>query len=419
MSVALSEQEVEAHVNETLSQFTKGALTVGYVNNPSNVTLTGDKDCIDLMKGVMEKKGVFTRKLAVQVAYHSMAVTGIAAKYKALIENISPEVDEERSVYAPTMFSSVTGKIVPVATLSQPQYWIDNLVSKVKFSEALVATDLWLRTDCIPSHDPKSTCIIEIGPHSTLRRPIKNTAPGLDYKSALHNSHSSLVSSLHLAGYLHCKSVRLNLQAVNTLDRRNSSIWMLTTLPEYPFNHCQRYWVEGRISKELRFRKHSPHELLGLPLPTSQTASAKWRNVIKQVNVPWICDHRSNDSILYPASGMVVMATEAMRQLVGQSRSVNGFTLKEISIHKALLVSLELEGTETKISLSLPKGHGKDLLSSADFHISALWNGEWIIVCDGSIETEYQDSSQTANVDEKMAVLQHHRTTHLEGSGRC
>ena len=127
------------------------------------------------------------------------------------------------------------------------------------------------------------------------------------------------------------------------------------------------------------------------------------------MNVPWIRDHRSNGSILYPASGMVVMAIEAMRQLVGQSRRLNGFTLKEITMHKALLLSLELEGTETEISLNLPKGSSKDLVSSADFHISVLWNGEWTIVCDSSIATEYEVSNQTANVDEKMAVLLHHR----------
>ena len=419
MSVALSEQEVETHMNETLPQSRKGDLTVGCVNSPTNVTLTGDEDCIDTLKGVMEKKGIFTRKLAVQVAYHSKAVTGIASRYKALIDNISPEADEERSVYAPIMFSSVTGNIVPAAILSQRQYWVENLVSKVKFSDALLAMHLWLRTNRIPSHDPKSAIIIEIGPHSALRRPVKDTVPGLEYTSALHNGHSTLLTSLHLAGYLYCKGARLNLQAVNNLDRGNSGIQMLTTLPEYPFNHHQRYWVEGRISRELRFRKHPPHELLGLPLPTSQTVSAKWRNVIKQVNVPWIRDHELNDSMLYPASGIVIMAIEAMRQLVGHSRPVNGFTLKEIFIHKALLLSLETEGTETEISLNLPKGSSKELLSSADFHISTLWNGEWTIICDGSIATEYQDYCQTANVDEKMAMLQHQRKIHRQGGDRC
>ena len=419
MSVELSEGEVEAHMNETISESKRGDLTVGCVNSPTNITLTGNEDCIDMFRDIMKEKGVFARKLAVQVAYHSKAVTGIASKYMALIENISPKVAEERSINAPLMFSSVTGKVVPAAILSQPQYWIDNLVSKVRFSEALTATYLWLRINRIPSNDPKSACIIEMGPHSALRRPVKDTVPGLEYTSALHNGHSSLVTSLNLAGYLYCKGVRLNLRAINNFDRRNSGIRMLSTLPEYPFNHSQRYWVEGRISKELRFRKHSHHELLGLPLPTSQAASAKWRNVIKQVNVPWICDHRSNNSMLYPASGMVVMAIEAMRQLVGQSRTVNGFILKEVSIYKALLLSLEMEGTETEISLNLPKGSSKDLPSSADFHISALWNGEWTIVCDGTITTEYKDSNQTANVDEKMAMLQHHRRIHRRGSDRC
>ena len=419
LSVALSEREVEAHMNEAIPRSSQGNLTVGCVNSPTNVTLTGDEDCIDMMHNLMQEKRLFTKKLAVQVAYHSKAMAGIASKYTTLIDKISPKADENRPVYAPIMFSSVTGKIVSAATLSQPQYWIENLISKVKFSEALIETDLWLRTDRISSNDPKSACIIEIGPHAALRRSIKDTIPGLEYTSALQNGHSSVVTSLHLAGHLYCKGARLNLQAINKLDRPNSSLRMLTTLPEYPFNHSQKHWVEGRISKELRFRKHAHHELLGTPLPTSQTGSVKWRNVIKEVENPWIRDHKSNGSVLYPASGMVVMAIEAMRQLVGRSRPVSGFILKEIIISKALLLSLEMEGTETEISLTLPKGSDRELQSSADFHISALWNGEWMEICEGSIATEFEVSAEMPTFDEKKAKSQHLRETHSQGVGRC
>ena len=240
MSVALSEDEVEAYMKDTIAQSRKGDMTVCCVNSPNNVTLTGDEDCIDMIKSNMNDKGIFARKLAVQVAYHSKAVTGTASEYLALIDKISPKVTEDRSVDAPTMYSSVTGNLIPAGALSQPQYWIDNLVSKVKFSEALFAMCLWLRTNRIPSNDPKSACIIEIGPHSALRRPVKDTVPALEYTSALHNGHSSLATSLHLASYLHCKGATLNLQAINNLDQRNSSIRMLTALPEYPFNHYQR-----------------------------------------------------------------------------------------------------------------------------------------------------------------------------------
>ena len=420
LSVAVSQLEAEACIDEAVPQSRKGDLAIGCVNSPTNVTLSGDEDCIDMVKILVDKKSIFAKKLALQVAYHSKAMTGIASKYEALIHSISPRTYEGRSRYTPTMFSSVTGKVVPAATLSQPQYWIENLVSKVRFSEALVATDLWIRTDRISSNDSKSACMIEIGPHSALRRPVKDTIAGLDYVSALQNRHSSLNTSLHLAGYLHCKGATLNLPAINNLDRRNPSLRMLTTLPEYPFNHSQKHWVESRISKELRFRKHARHELLGTSLPTSQNASAKWRNVIKKVDNPWIGDHRSNESVLYPASGMIVMAIEAMRQLVGQSRPVRGFMVKEIFIHKALLLSLEAEGVETEISLNLPKGSGKDLKSLADFHIAALWNGEWADICEGSIATEFEEAStEMSTGNEEKALLQHHRETHRQGVSRC
>ena len=439
MSVALSEQEAEIYIREATPPSRKGDLVVGCVNSPTNVTLTGDEDCIDMVKTLVDQKHVFARKLAVQVAYHSNAMTEIAAEYAALIANISPGTTEEaRSQYTPLMFSSVTGRVVPAATLCQPQYWVENLVSKVKFSEALTATDLWMRTDRLSSNDPKPACIIEIGPHAALRRPVKDTVTGLDYTSALQSGHSSLVTSLHLAGHLHCKGAKLNLQAVNNMDRGDPGPNMLTTLPEYTFNHSQRHWVEGRISKELRFRKHAAHELLGIPLPTSQNASAKWRHVIRSVENPWIRDHRSNDTVLYPASGMIVMAIEAMRQLVGggggggSSRPVRGYLVTEVFIHRALLLSLDSEGTETEISLHLPKGGGRDIVASADFHISALLNGEWADICEGSVATEFEEegscscSSSSAAVDtpvpfpdEHTALLQQRRQLHERGVARC
>ena len=419
MSVALSESEAEAYILEAITQSRSGDLAVGCINSPTNVTLTGDEDCIDMIKDLVERKGRFARKLAVSVAYHSNRMTEVVSKYAELIDNISPNSDEGRPRPKPMMFSSLTGEAVSASNLSKVQYWTDNLVSKVKFSEALVASDIWMRKHQISSNESKSACFIEIGPHSALRRAVNDTIKGRDYRSALQMGHSGLASSLHLAGYLHCKGARLNLPAINNLVSKSPSLQMLTTLPEYPFNHSQTHWLEGRISKDIRFRKHAHHELLGTPLPTSQTSSAKWRNLIRKVENPWICDHSSDGSILYPASGMVVMAIEAMRQLVGGSRPVRGFVAKEISIHKALLLSLDNESTETEITLNLPRGSGKGLLSSADFYISALLSGESIEICEGSIETEFDGSLEMNNFNEDRDTFQHRQKLHRLGVNRC
>ena len=418
MSVALSESEAEAYINEAISRSKRGDVAVGCVNSPTNVTLTGDEDCIDVIKGLVEKKGRFARKLAVSVAYHSKCMTEIASQYAESIDSISPD-SEGRPRPKPVMFSSLTGRAVSARILSQPQYWINNLVSKVRFSEALVATNLWIKNNQRRSDESKSPCFIEIGPHSALRRAVKDTVKGTDYTSALQMGYSSLATSLQLAGYLHCKGARLNLPAINNMVSDSSSPQMLTTLPEYPFNHSQTHWVEGRISKDIRFRKHAHHELLGTPLPTSQTSGAKWRNVIRKVENPWICDHSSDGSILYPASGMVVMAIEAMRQLIGGSRRVRGFVVKEISIHRALLLSLETEGTETEISLTLPRGSGKELLSSAYFYLSAFLSGEWIAICEGSIETDFDDSLEMNNFNEERDTFQYRQELHRLGVSRC
>ena len=87
------------------------------------------------------------------------------------------------------------------------------------------------------------------------------------------------------------------------------------------------------------------------------------------------------------------MAIEATRQLADPSRVINGYWLKDVFFHKALLVPNSPEGVETQLLLRPRKPFVKSLTVLNDFKIYAYANDEWALVCEGTVKLEYEDQS--------------------------
>jgi acyl transferase domain-containing protein len=202
------------------------------------------------------------------------------------------------------MVSSVTGALISQEELSKPEYWVQNLVSPVLFSDALT-------TLCTPSLGNKTKKInrshrrlthiselVEIGPHSALQGPcgeiLRSTQQNksIGYMSILARKVSAVHTALDVAGRLHCLGYPINLQRVNSgVTEKQAGYKALTTLPGYSFNHSKTYWHESRISKNYRFREVARNDLLGVPDSDWNSLEAKWRNIIRTEDVPWIGEH--------------------------------------------------------------------------------------------------------------------------------
>lgn len=81
----------------------------------------------------------------------------------------------------------------------------------------------------------------------------------------------------------------IDLTKASSLDKNSRAV--LTGLPEYGFNHSQRYQSEDRVGTDMRFRLHSPHELLGTWIPSSKTLEARWHGFLDVERLPWVNDH--------------------------------------------------------------------------------------------------------------------------------
>ena len=299
-SVATSEDAITPYLKEVTTRSGGGRLTIGCVNSPINVTATGDLSCVDALIDLMSERGVFARKLQINVAYHSAYMEEVADAYSELIRDIVPSSALPASHLAqnkPAIFSSVTGTLLPGDSLSHSKYWLTNLVSKVRFSDALTEMSSYLLSQRAKRSSGKDL-LIEIGPTAALQRPIKDIIDqvaklkDINYDSVLRRDVSGLESCLEFIGRLRCSGHQVNLAPINSPTTKRSDLRLLVNLPQYPFNHQQTYWAESRISRNFRTRKHARHELLGTPSADWNPAEPRWRNVIRVTESPWIVDHK-------------------------------------------------------------------------------------------------------------------------------
>ena len=306
LAVGLSESEVLPYIEEIALRYGEHDLVVACVNSQRSITISGGELQIDALKDFLDKKPVFSRKLNVGVAYHSPRMNEITFEYLKVLTDLN--IGDSTSTNG-GMISSVSGKRISSQELRDGQYWVRNMVSPVKFSEALqklcYRSRNNLRNKLDRSH--KYTIIvediIEIGPHAALQGPVREILRTLPkdrqvrYRSVLMRKKSALTTVLELAGQLHCLGHSINLPHMNRPD--TSSLCtpvILTDLPEYSFNHSQAYWLESRMSKDFRFRRSPRLDLLGSPVLDWNSLEPRWRNFIKVSELPWIEDHKVSAS---------------------------------------------------------------------------------------------------------------------------
>ncbi|KAK7714826.1 putative PKS-like protein biosynthetic cluster [Diaporthe eres] len=404
LAVGLSAEELQPHIQAVLGDGDPDELQCGCLNSPKSTTVTGLDRYIDALAGRLEELKVFSRKLNVPVAYHSRQMLAVADSYRSSLEGYLKPGAKGRSSGTPALFSSVTGFKAPKDDLSSADYWVKNLVSPVRFSQALQLMYTSLQ-DGEDSQTRPLTYLVEVGPHCSLERPIRDTLPGdsaLVYDYTLRRNSSSVDDVKRLAGRTAIHGYAVDVQALNGHLGRPREPKVLFDLPKYSFNHSQSYWVESRLSRNTRNREHPRHELLGTRSADWNPLRPTWRLVLRDSDLPWVADHKVDGIILYPAAGMLVMAIEGLRSLQTESSRVSGYTLKDVNIGSALVVPTGDEGVETQLHLGPcnPTSDTQKGVSAWFFWIHSVTNDEWKLHCSGQISVEENATDDTVSETE-------------------
>lgn len=393
-------------------------VTVACENSPNSTTVSGDEDAVDLLANELENRSLFNRKLRVGVAYHSSHMQLVADDYLNAISAVTAKPTTEDV----TFYSSLFGNRLddnPSTSLG-PSYWFDNLTKPVLFHSAL--QELY--------GDAKPDIVVEVGPHSTLEGPIKQTLKGISqqvasevkYFPSLVRNQNAALTTLKLAGSLFVNGCGLNFGAINrTTDAQGSGRpVVITDLPSYPWSD-HSYWFESRESKQHRLKPFARHDLLGVLEDSYSDVEPTWRNVLSTDDVPWLKDHRMQSLTTFPLAGyfcMVVEAAAQRAQLRGvQSQQIAGFRLRETQISRALMLEYSAQ-YEMLVSLK-PYAEGTRSYSSDwdEFHISSWTSGRgWVEHCHGLVGIRKQSASNpVSNIQLQAAAARREKIMGLAG----
>ncbi|KAL1957332.1 hypothetical protein VTO42DRAFT_6121 [Malbranchea cinnamomea] len=331
LAVDLGDEEASKYTEK----LTRGVAVVACSNSPSSSTISGDEDAVEELRQILEARAIFVRRLKVDTAYHSHHVRAVADQYLRALDGLESGLTRSSVKF----YSSVTGEKMTAGF--GPKYWVGNLISKVRFRDALENLCSDLHASSQSTLIQSSPIFVELGPHGALAGPIRQTmqstplASNYSIFSALSRNQNALSTVLDLAGKLFERGCTIDLPSVNLLVDPSHTRKLLHDLPPYPWDHSTTYWHESRLSRLHRFRPFPYHDLLGVRLVSSSTIQPVWRHLFTPASLPWLREHTIDGMIIFPAAAYMCMAIEAVRQTLPD---ITKYTLKDVSFISALVI---------------------------------------------------------------------------------
>ncbi|KAI0449671.1 reducing type I polyketide synthase 10 [Xylaria acuta] len=386
IAVGLSEL---AAIKQISQSGLREGLRLACVNSPESVTISGKSGDVDRLFEILQKGEVFAKKLKTGgQAYHSHHMQSCTTEYESLLDAVLPTIGPSLKLAGGATFvSSVTGETKSADFAGH--YWRSNLESQVRFSEAI--KKMW---------NQSKHYFVEIGPHSSLELPIKQILASSEnaresrvgYSSAIKRRANALSTMLGLAGVLWIHGYNIDWYNINGLHvgwKSESPLYrVVADLPPYRFTYGDTLWHESRASIEYRQRKYPRHELLGSLSPGGNGREFIYRNILRVDDVPWLKEHRLENTVVYPGAAYLAMAMEAVMQATDSDRTLQlSFCLLNVNITNALALSAQHMG-QVEIFTSIQKSAISNTETSSiwwDFAISTYQQGSAVPHAKGSI----------------------------------
>lgn len=377
-------------------------INIACVNSPLNCTLSGPETSVDELKAQLDREEIFAQKLKTGVAYHSSSMKAIAREYAELMGML-----ELGTPTGSSMVTSVTGKLFARES-SLLQYWVGNMVPPFRFADAV---SVLTQTTKLRVAMSSIADLVEIGAHCALKRPVQDILKKesrkkhIRYISVLNRNKPALQATLELVGQLFCHGHDVSVSAANQDTERK----FLADCPQYPFDTSHSYWTESRMSRDFRKRIGLKGDTLGTCFHDWNPLEPRWRNLWSVESTPWVNDHVVSETIISPGTAMLVMAMEALQQMVPTDRPVRGFVIKEAHFMNPIIVKEGDEKTETALHLlPLQKSYEKESVWS-DIKIFSYVDDSWTECLKASVQVQYEETSSQVDGGQERR-LDHLRT---------
>ncbi len=264
-----------------------GRVSIGAVNGPEMLTLSGDTEPLEQIAQLLESRGVFNRPVRVQVAYHSHHMEPI----KGIMLKSLAQVHGAKSTTL--LYSTVTGKREDGKHLNA-DYWFQNARQPVLFTNALNAMI-----------SEGFDTFVEIGPHPVLvsgsEALIQKRGANAAIVPSMTRKEPEAVVFLQSLARLAARGLEPNTALMFGADRR------YVRLPKYPWQHV-RHWFESPAAAELRQGRFEHPFLKHQSQLVTEEGQAIWEATLDVQKFPYLRDHQVDGEIVFPATGHLELA---------------------------------------------------------------------------------------------------------------
>ncbi len=308
-------------------------VSVGAVNGPEMVALSGDTDVIEEIAADMNAKDIFHKMLVVNVPFHSHHMEPLKEE---LLESLG--ADWKPTASKIPFYSTVEGKIVPGEELDA-MYWFRNVREPVYFTAAIEEQ----------IKDGFDT-FIELGPHPIHAIGINglldaHKVTGLVLAS-LRRKEDEQRQFLSSVAKMHTWGAEINWE--NFYGKVGNTV----ELPKYPWQE-ESFWLETEEGKKARLGKieYHPH-LKRQVVSVREDDSIIWEVDLDRRTYPYIEDHKVQGPIVYPGAGHMDLVAGAARASFGDKFCF----VEDVNFEGALFLPDQGEPPHIQIDISYDNG---------------------------------------------------------------
>lgn len=262
-------------------------VSIGAVNGPEMLTLSGDLGPLGRIAQLLESRGVFNRQVRVQVAYHSHhmdLIRGMMLKDLGQVQGVKSTIP---------LYSTVTGRREDGKHING-QYWYQNARNPVLFTDALSA----MLSDGFDT-------FVEIGPHPVLvsgaEALFKKHDADAVIAPAMTRKEPEATVFLQSLARLAARGLQPDLTMMFGSNRR------YVRLPQNPWRHS-RHWFEPPAAAELRHGRFEHPFLKRRTQLVTEEGMAVWEATLDIHKFPYLRDHQVDGEIVFPGTGHLEFA---------------------------------------------------------------------------------------------------------------
>lgn len=292
-------------------------LSVAVSNGPRSTVIAGEPSAITEVLAQLSGRGVFCRRVKVDVASHSPQVDPLREELIASLSDLAP-----RPLSIP-MRSTVSGELL-LGTELVASYWAQNLRRTVRFADTTQAL-----------LDSGHALFVEVSPHPILLpalEEIRQAAKGEGLAvGTLRRGQAERAEILGSLGALWIHGSPIAWEKLFSATARR------VDLPTYAWQR-ERFWLETTAASYDHGRaraRRGGHPLLGeVQRLATQPDTLLWDTSLLAKSPAWIADHTLRGAVVFPGAGHLEMALAAGVEALGSA----AFAVTDLSLIDALVL---------------------------------------------------------------------------------